>query len=360
MKFLAAARHPGPAESIVPVVRLLREKGHAVTLIGMRNDTPDTRAHGGSAATFQRFGLDYSEMGEFGHVSSPVSLEASYVDALFARFRPERVLTGCSVDASGQQTGIEDALIEGARRHDVPSVQLVEAWEAWYPRKKGHIADRYAVLDQITKTVMSQRGAELERITITGNPNLDRFADASPIHRQTVRDALGITSERLIVYFGQAVARRGTPDDPKTLRWVVDAMGQDDRLVFSRHPRDERDCGPILAHAVDRLVETPMTSDRVLHGADVSISHYSTMLMKSSLLDIPSISIICGDDIYDLRNEAGGSPLTILGGVYEVNSQQDLSRRLSGKLTGLARAVKASLRVDGGSASRVVDLLLEP
>ncbi|MDP6453404.1 MAG: CDP-glycerol glycerophosphotransferase family protein [SAR202 cluster bacterium] len=358
MKILAAARHPGPAESIAPVVRHLRELGHAVTLIGMRNDTPETLVHGGSATKFRQMGLDHIEMTELGSVENVVSIEDAYADRLFERFDPDRVLVGCSVDATGKRVAIEDALVAGAARHGVPSIQLVEAWEAWYARETGVIAGRYAVLDRITRDVMGKRGADLDRIVVTGNPNMDRFTNATPDQRETVRKSLGVTDERLMMYFGQAVARRDTPNDPKTLGWVVNAMGADDRLVFSPHPRDEREYASILANAGNRLIQTNLTSDEVLHGADVSISHYSTMLMKSSLLDIPSISIIHGDDIYDLRREAGGSPMTILGGVYEVNTSEQLTEQLAGPLDGLSVVLKRSLSVDGAAAQRVADLVL--
>ena len=117
MKILAAARHPGPAESIGPVVQLLRDMGHTVTLIGMRNDTPDTRVHGGSTTKFRQMGLDCFEMSELCGVGNVTNLEDTYADDLFIRFQPNRVLTGCSVDATGRQISIEDAVISGAARH---------------------------------------------------------------------------------------------------------------------------------------------------------------------------------------------------------------------------------------------------
>ena len=197
MKILAAARHPGPAESIAPVVRHLRELGHAVTLIGMRNDTPETLVHGGSATKFRQMGLDHIEMTELGSVENVVSIEDAYADRLFERFDPDRVLVGCSVDATGKRVAIEDALVAGAARHGVPSIQLVEAWEAWYARETGVIAGRYAVLDRITRDVMGKRGADLDRIVVTGNPNMDRFTNATPDQRETVRKSL-----EGVMYFG--------------------------------------------------------------------------------------------------------------------------------------------------------------
>jgi hypothetical protein len=359
MKILAAARHPGPAESISPVVQLLKKMGHKVTLIGMRNDTPETRVHGGSATKFRQLGMEFFEIDELGFVENIIAIEDQYTDALFNRFEPDRVLVGSSVDSSGKHLAIEDALVAGSARHGVPSVQLVEAWEAWYARESGAVAKRYAVLDQITRDVMIKRGAEADRIVVTGNPNLDRFANAVPENREAVRNTLNITDQRLIVYFGQALSRQDTPNDPTTLKWVVDAMGADDRLVFAPHPRDDRDYTDILANAGNRLIETSLTSDEVMHAGDVSISHYSTMLMKSSLMNIPAISMITGEDILDLRHEAGGSPMTMLGGVYEVNTSSQLAERLSGELPGLASVVKKSLSVDGRAAQRVADLVLE-
>ena len=101
MKILAAARHPGPAESISPVVKLLIGRGHSVTLIGMRNDTPETRIHGGSATKFRQIGLKPIEMNELGDGQNVVSITDTYTDAIFERFKPDRVLVGCSVDAKG-------------------------------------------------------------------------------------------------------------------------------------------------------------------------------------------------------------------------------------------------------------------
>ena len=48
MKILAAVRHPGPAEAIVPVIKLLQSQGHQVVLIGLNNNSIETRvwSHG--------------------------------------------------------------------------------------------------------------------------------------------------------------------------------------------------------------------------------------------------------------------------------------------------------------------------
>ena len=50
--------------------------------------------------------------------------------------------------------------------------------------------------------------------------------------------------------------------------------------------------------------------------------------------------------------------MTILGGVYEVNTSAQLAERLAGPLDGLSAVLKESLSVDGGAAQRVADLVL--
>jgi len=74
MKVLAAARHPVPAEALGPVVAELRGLGHEVLLIGLRNDTPATKIHGGSARIFERQNLSHVELVENGCTGDVVNV----------------------------------------------------------------------------------------------------------------------------------------------------------------------------------------------------------------------------------------------------------------------------------------------
>jgi hypothetical protein len=206
---------------------------------------------------------------------------------------------------------------------------------------------------------MASRGAPSETIAITGNPALDGYAAPDMSGRSGVRDELELGNERLFVYFGQAKTSGASPDDPKTLGWVVDALGPDDRLIFARHPRDDRDYVELLARVGGKLLTTGLTSDEVVYGVDVAVSHYSTMALKSALLDIPTVLILEDDDIADLRRECGGYPLSAVGGAYEVNTAPQLAALLPEELQGKAATLRAAVNVDGKAAERVAELVLQ-
>ncbi len=350
--------HPGPAEAIAPVVSRLRDAGHTVELIGVRNDTPATRNHGGSAHLFERIGVEYSELASDGYDGDVVQIPDDYADSLFDNFAPDRVLVGCSMDATGEFVDIEDALVHVAARRGVRSVHVVESWVVWYPRKSGILASAYAVFDRTIADVMAARGAPSDAIVITGNPALDGYTMPVSGSRTSIREQLRLNGERLIVYFGQARTPRSTPNDPRTLGWIVDDLASEDRLIFARHPRDDRDYTEVLARAGGKLLTTDLTSDEVVYGADVAVSHYSTMALKSALLDIPTVLILEENDILDLRRECGGYPLSTVGGAYEVNTAPQLAALLRQELSGKAATLRAAVNVDGRATERIAELVL--
>ena len=350
--------HPGPAEAIAPVVSRLRDTGHTVKLIGVRNDTPATRNHGGSARLFERIGIEHTELTADGYDGDIVHIPEGHIDSLLDGFTPDRILVGCSMDATGEFVGIEDALVQGAARRGARSVHVVESWVVWYPRKTGALASAYAVFDRTIADVMAARGAPSETIAITGNPALDGYATPDLSRRSGVREQLELSNERLIVYFGQAKTPGASPNDLKTLGWVIDALRTDDRLIFARPPRDDRDYAEVLTRAGGKLLTTGLTSDEIVYGADAAVSHYSTMALKSALLDIPTVLILEDDDILDLRRECGGYPLSTVGGAYEVNTAAQLTALLCQELKGKAAKLRAAVNVDGRAAERVAELVL--
>ena len=227
-------------------------------------------------------------------------------------------------------------------------------WDVWFPRKERSFAHTYAVLDEFTEKIMVSRGAPPERVVVTGNPAFDVFAEAAAVRNSERRQELGLSDERLLVYFGQAVASNGAPDDHATLRWLIDAMQPTDRLIFCKHPRDDREYSHILKHADGRLVQSSWNSDQLLSVADVCLTHYSMMGLKSALLNFPTINLLLDDDLPDIRAMCGGFPLSLVGGSYEAHSPEALKVLLAGQLLGTASKVKSALHVDGKSTERVV------
>ena len=327
-------------------------------LIGVRNDTPETRMLGGSASAFDRQGVGYVELFDIGYSGSAIDVSPSYAESLMADFEPDRVLVGCSLDTTGQHFGIEDALLAAATQHSVRSVRIVELWDSWVPRSRPVSPDTYAVLDELTSKVLESRGAATGLSAVTGNPGFDMFADGSLVGRSELRAQLGLGDERLLVFIGQAEVRSNSPDVPKTLGWVVDALSPGDRLAFSRHPRDVRDYTSILDRADERQLTTAMGGNELIYAADVCLTQYSTLGLKAALLGIPTINILLDDDWPDIREIAGGYPVSLAGGSVEVNTAIQLKHALAKPMRIDGVRLRKALNVDGESTQRVARLLL--
>ena len=360
LRILAAARHPGPAEALGPVVLALRGWGHDTVLVGMGNETPDTKIHGGSAAVFRTQSVSFMDLRDTGYKGDPVRIPAEYTDALINKYRPDKIVVGCPGDGTGLLFGIDEALVAAGIVHGIKVVQIVELWNVWTPRSNPAFATVYAVLDRFTRTIMVARGAPANHIVVTGSPALEGVDQGFQIERPRRRQEMGLTNERLLLYIGMAAAGAGVADNTRTtLGWVVDGLKSTDRLVFSRHPRDNRDYSDILNRAGHRLIETNMDSHLLLGLSDICLSSYSTMGLKAALMAVPNINILLENDIPDMRATCGGFPLTLLGGSGEANSRQKLVSLLESVPIPDAINLRQALNLDGGSAQRIAQLVVQ-
>ena len=358
MRILAAARHPGPAEAVGPVVAELRMEGHTVQLIGVPNDTPATKSHGGSARIFDRTGLAFTDLIEAGYNGDIVNLPSEFADALIDSFRPEVIFVGCSLDETGEQMGIEEALVRAGERHSIKTVQIIEYWDVWHPRVEPSFASTYAALDEYASLVLETRGAPPERIVVTGHPGLDAYARASETRTSDALPVSSATAGRSLGYFGQAADAEGNPNNPMTLDWTLGALPPRDHLVFSKHPRDDRDYSEALRNG-GRGLTAQCSGDELLGVLDVCVTHFSVMGLKAALSNIPTVNILLDDDCADIRSLCGGFPVSLLGGSQEAHSRDELRELLAGPLEGNPSRLKRALNVDGASTRRVVRTVIE-
>jgi hypothetical protein len=358
MRVLATARHPGAAEAVVPVVDGLRAAGHEVLLIGVSNDAPENKTLGGSAAIFERAGTDFVEFFGTNPGHGVIDVPPSYASGLVDSFAPDRVLVGCSSAENLTGPAIEEAFVVAGVGASIRTVRIVEIWGVWRHVPGTPSASAWAALDDITKTTMVATGAPSSRIAITGHPGLDGYSDAKASRSTDLRAELGIDGHRAVLFFGQTRDSDTVRKPHEALEWVLDCIVPGDRLVFARHPRDTHDYGALRERAGGRMIEPGIDSHRLMAVADVCISQYSTMALKSALLGIPTISITHQDDFPELREACGGIPLCTTGGSSEADSPGRLRQLLQGELCSGASALKAAVNVDGQATQRVVELVI--
>jgi len=359
MRVLATARHPGAAEAVGPVVDRLRSAGHEVLLIGVSNDAPENKTLGGSAAIFERADTEFVEFFATDPKHGVIDVPGYYASGLVDSFGPDRILVGCSSSENLTGLAIEEAFVAAGVGASIRTVRIVESWGVWRRVPGTPAPSAWAALDSITATAMVTAGAPSDRIAITGHPGLDGYADAEAPRSGKLRTELGINGYRAILFFGQTADSNTARMPFEALEWVLDSLGPKDRLILARHPRDTQDYGTLMEGAAGRMIEPRIDSHRLMSVADVCVSQYSTMGLKSALLGIPTISITHPDDFPEVREAAGGIPLCVAGGSTEVQAPDTLRQLLQGDIAVGASTLKAAINVDGHATRRVMDLVTQ-
>ena len=352
MKILAAVRHPGPAEAIVPVIKLLQSQGHQVVLIGLNNNSIETKTLGGSISIFNRNNIEYIDLLDFDVSFNLRDIEDKWTNSLIDKYKPDRILVGCSTQNEGTAIKcIENSLIFVGNTCSIPTLQIVEMWGCWTSRPEMFYPDRFAVSDEFTKKVVLKRGAPEKCVKITGNPSFDGFYHCNL--KETVIKNSGFMGTRNLVYIGQV-----SPDNFTTFDWVLKSLDTNDRVAFAKHPRDIRNYDALLLQAGNKLLDTDLKGDYLLKQADICLTHSSTMGVKASLLGIPTINFILDDDQVEVRQICGDFPLVLAEGSYKADSLETFKNLLKQDLVVNQSKLRSSLNIDGMSTGRVVDYLL--
>lgn len=351
MNILAAVRHPGPAEAMVPVIRLLRSQGHQVSLIALDNNSIETKTLGGSAAIFIKNKIQYIDMLDFDPSCDLRDVDSECTNNLIDRYKPDRILVGCSTQEGKLIKCIENSLIIAGSNHSITTLQLVEMWGCWSSRHESLYPDRFAVLDEFTKNVVLKMGGPKERIKITGNPSFDAFYHDNP--NGCIQNKCTSVGNRNFVYIGQV-----SPDNFTTLGWAIKSLGANDKVAFLKHPRDLRNYDDLLAKAGDKLWATDLTGGDLLKQADICLTHSSTMGIKAALSGVPTVNFMLDNDLVEVRTICKGFPLVLAGGSYKADSLEVFQRLLKQELVVDLSKLRSILNIDGRSAYRVVEYLL--
>ena len=221
------------------VVAELRGQGHDVLLIGVRNDTMDTKVHGGSAHIFQRLGLTFLDLIDAGYIGDVVNIPITFADSLIESYRPDVIFVGCSPGRERRAHGHRGGLWSRPGQ-TAPSrpCRWSSTGMSGYPRLEPSFASKYTALDDLTRAVLEARGVPADRIAITGHPGLDVYAEATEAPRTERRQGTGNLGR---TRNWATLARPQTPTVtqiiPGTLRWAMEILQPNDRLAFSQHPR---------------------------------------------------------------------------------------------------------------------------
>jgi len=332
MKILTIVSSPGPAESIGLLVKKMRESSQEAELINVSNDITDSRVKGvtsGSGKIFERMHLDYKEASFFGHIENYFNIPITFADKIIDKVRPQKVLTGTYRDPSGLKMTLEDAIILSARRRKILAYQYVDLWDNWFPKKERKIIpDVFLVHDTIGKELIKKRGGIKDgQIVTVGSPALEDFIQKRLDSKIFKKSDFGLDNKRVIAYFGQCSPIR----NDISLPWVINILRGNDLLIFSQHPRDNRNYDNYLKNP--QVKQLNIHSDGLLDFADICITHTSMMGIKADFLGIKTINIILENEFAELLSLCGRYPLDLMGGSQQVKDELELKKAIENDFT---------------------------
>lgn len=333
----------GAARALAPVVQDLERRHHTVVI---HADEPACNA------------FEEDEL-----VTTPLAAASE----LMALAQPAAVLTGTSTGDT-----VERDLIVHARRAGVPTVGVLDSWVNLTERFTGRTAfeylpDRLAVMDEATRSLLVSAGAPASNIVSTGHPHLDRVKVLTASQRSSVRARLGATDDHLLVVFASEPLsdEQTNPlpfDELSVLRDIlaITATGRARvRLIVRPHPREGvlKLNGVLRGATADTSVDRSVPSRELVAAADVVIGMTTILLIEAAIAGTRAVSYQPGcaeSDTYF------GNRLGVTRGVF---SAQTLASEFESRTEEVRQQestrTRGLLKLDGGAAQRVADLIIE-
>lgn len=218
------------------------------------------------------------------------------------------VLHGCRLVLCGTSVNAEMAELQHirvARELGVPSLAVLDYWANYALRfqcgAKASLClpDSIAVMDEAARREMLAEGFPGERLVVTGQPALDRFAGrASAGERQAARRGVGGGEDLLVVFASQPLAElygevRGDPlwlgyhqysvlkDLLEALEDIAARRGCPITLAVLAHPRESRNAFAGFSGKRVRLRVGEGNPHEWARGADLVCGMHSMFLLES-------------------------------------------------------------------------------
>ena len=384
-KILVAAYGGGHARLLVPVIRLLQERGHEVLVLGLTLGQSVFREAGLSAVglceILQRSPrwhemiqqgrnlVDESDVHPLiGLENSVAYLGSGFLDLIVSHGELEAIkrykkmgrkafdptitarevleICECDVLVTTNSPRLERALVRAARSLHKRSVVVVDSFasieRAWLSEPS--YADCVCVFHESVKDALTHDGRPESDVIVTGNPAFDALAHVAVPERQTEKPH--------VLYLSQNEARIDHDDlsfDPDTLpRDVINSLLtgiQNDQLTAEVrfHPNQTEVIRLVADRMPDRSIFCSLEDS--LACADVVVTASSTAGIQGQLLGLPLVKIG-----WSIRN--GLVPFEQLGPTWEARSSDQLLPKI--KEAAQAGRIPRSSAL-GGATSAVVE-----
>lgn len=366
-KVVATSWHPGGANAISPVIKRLVDEG-VVDVV--------TVGHQFSEKIFKDNGIDYKTV-DFYNLQN-VSIES--MSRLLQEESPNLVFVGTSVQYDKNKDVIEQTITLAAREMGIKSLAVLDFWGDYSPRfsdiykgeKFRFLPDRIAIMDQIALQAMIGEGFNRERLVITGNPYFDDLTILKESfnieNKDEVRSELGIDSDACVILFASQPVESDRGDElgytEKTaLKDLISALDKlKDRkkitLLVKVHLRENMYDLEVITRncSIPVVVNQSYPIRGAVLASDIIVSPASTVLLESSYLDKPSISLQPGlvrEDTLIINQTGMTVPVYQPGEIAFILEKllfnDDYARELTSN--------RKKFRIDGRATERVVEVI---
>jgi hypothetical protein len=236
-----------------------------------------------------------------------------------------------AVIVSASAKGVEQRIVEQARRQSVPSLQVIDYWGPYQSRFAGLFADRIAVIDRIAKDEATLDGVPEDRLVVVGHPAWEGCV------------TLPAASRKRLAFISQPVRRH-----------YEARLGYCEQTAYAML-RDTRSSRPDL---IDDLVFVPHPEELADHhssDARSAVQECGTVIGMFSSLMVDAF--LAGRQVISLQPNAQGCDMCALsrhGKIRRATSPAELCDALEDMSLAPPTELSATL---AGSTARVLSLI---
>jgi len=373
-KILATSTHPGAMNAIIPVIKRLSEKEDLeVSVIGYKY----------SEKVLENQKIKYKTIKDYN--LNDISVES--MDKILQNEHPDLILTGASSPNKTDSEVIEQKMIYAARKMNIKSLAVMDFFVEGYQRfsdfnegeagKFKYLPDKITTLDKLSEEIMLNEGFPKEKLAITGNPYFDELAGLknkfNENDRKKLKNELGIDMDSyLFFYMSQPIEQQcGNKlgyTEKDALREFLDSFkdiktDKKFNIIVKAHLRENQEDLEKIAKEYNLPVivdQQKLPLRPVMFASDAVISPWSTMLIESTYLEKPSISLQPGLNAEDplITNKLG-----ITVPVYKHGEMKGIVEKLLNdknyniELSQMGK--RKGFSIDGKATERVTNLVYE-
>lgn len=372
-KIIASAWHPGSANSIIPVVKMLK-KEKLVDVIVI--------AYEFSEKIFSEGGIDYRTINSY----NLKDISITSMEKILEIEKPDMVLIGTSFQDKKNKDVIEQTLTLAAREKNIKTLAVVDGWcahllvfnDLYNHKKLKFIPDKIAVIDKLAEKEMLDYGCKKNSLVITGNPYFDEISSLKEKYtekdKRKTRKNLGIGYEQYVILYAsqpiefnygnslgytEKTVLTEITDALKTL-YLKKNIKKNITLIIKLHPREKKDS---YRHTNKKnkfqvIIIQDYPIRELILTSDIVLGSFSTVLIEAAYLNKASISVQPG-----LKNTKEDLLITNkLGLTVSVHKKGQLSNLLERMISDnhyIERFAKKGkpFRTDSKATEKVVNLI---